>query len=67
MLDNVSRLREPLLWVVSTADRTQPGPVYAFTRAPANPLNRYVTVSADHLGTPTAAREAALAWLRELR
>ena len=67
MLDNVSRLREPLLWVVSTADRTQPGPGYAFTRAPANPLNRYVTVSADHLGTPTAAREAALVWLRELR
>ena len=67
MLDNVSRLREPLLWVVSTADRTQPGPGYAFTRAPANPLNRDVTVSADHLGTPTAAREAALAWLRELR
>ena len=67
MLDNVSRLREPLLWVAGTADRTQPGPGYAFTRAPANPLNRHVTVSADHLGTPTAAREAALAWLRELR
>jgi len=67
MLDNVSRLREPLLWVAGTADRTQPGPGYAFTRAPANPLNRYVTVGADHLGTPTAAREPALAWLRELR
>lgn len=67
MLDNTSRLREPLLWIAGTADRSQPGPGYAFSHAPANPLNRYVTVSADHLGTPTAAREAVLAWLRELR
>ena len=35
--------------------------------APTNPLNCYVTVDADHLGTPTAARDAVLAWLRELR
>jgi hypothetical protein len=56
-----------LLWVAGTADRSQPGPGYAFSHAPANPLNRYVTVSADHLGTPTADREAVLAWLRELR
>ena len=67
MLDSTSRLREPLLWVAGTADRSQPGPAYAFSHAPANPLNRCVTVSADHLGTPTAAREAVLAWLRELR
>jgi pimeloyl-ACP methyl ester carboxylesterase len=67
MLDNTSRLREPLLWVAGTADRSQPGPAYAFSHAPANPLNRYVTVSADHLGTPTAAREAVLAWLAEQR
>jgi esterase/lipase len=67
MLDNISRLREPLLWVAGTADRTQPGPDYAFSQAPANPLNRYVTVSADHLGTPTAACEAVLTWLKELR
>ena len=48
-------------------DRSQPGSGYAFARAPANPLNRYVTVSADHLGTPTASQEAVLAWLRELK
>ena len=64
---DTSRLREPLLWVAGTADRSQPGPDYAFSHAPANPLNRYLTVSTDHLGTPTAAREAVLAWLRELR
>ncbi len=67
MLDNTSRLRAPLLWVAGTADRTQTAPDYAFSRAPANPLNRYVTVDADHLGTPTAARDAVLAWPRELR
>jgi hypothetical protein len=65
--DNTSRLRAPLLWVAGTADRSQAGPGYAFSGTPANPLNRYVTVDADHLGTPTAAREAVLAWLKELR
>jgi len=65
--DNTSRLRAPLLWVAGTTDRSQNGPGYAFSRAPANPVNRYVTVDADHLGTPTASRDAVLAWLRELR
>jgi hypothetical protein len=67
MLDNTNRLRKPLLWVAGTADRGQPGPGYAFSRAPPNPLNRHVTVNVDHLGTPTAAREAVLTWLKELR
>jgi hypothetical protein len=67
MLDNISQLRAPLLWVGGMWDRSQSGPDYAFSRAPANPLNRYVAVEADHLGTPTAAREAVLVWLRELR
>ena len=63
MLDNASRLREPLLWIAGTTERSQPGPGYAFSHAPTNPMNRF---SADDLGTPTAAREAVLAWLREL-
>ena len=67
MRDNVSRLLAPLLWVAGSADRSQFGPGDAFSRAPTNPMNRYVTVSADHLGTPSAAREAVLAWLKELR
>ena len=65
--DNTTRLRAPLLWVAGTADRAQTGPGYAFSRAPANPVNRYVTVDADHLGTLAASRDAVLAWLRELR
>jgi hypothetical protein len=67
MFDNISRLRAPLLWVAGTADRSQSGLEYAFMEAPTNPLNRYIIVAADHLGTPTAATEAVLAWLRELR
>jgi hypothetical protein len=67
MPDNTSRLRAPLLWVAGTADRSQTRPGYAFSRAPGNPLNRYVTVDADHLGPPTASRDAVLAWLRGLR
>jgi esterase/lipase len=67
ILDNISRLRAPLLWVAGTADRSQTGAGDAFRLAPANPLNRYITVESDHLGTPTAAREAVLAWLSELR
>src|SRR6202007_844444 len=50
--DNTSRLRAPLLWVAGTADRSQTGPDYAFSRAPANPQNRYIAVDSDHLGTP---------------
>jgi len=42
MLDNITRLREPLLWVAGTADRSQPGPGYAFSRAPANPQNAII-------------------------
>lgn len=67
ILDSTSRLREPLLSIAGTADRSRPGPAYAFNHAPANALTRYVTVSANHLGTPTATREAVLAWLGELR
>lgn len=65
--DNTRRLREPFLWVAGTTDRSQPSPAYAFMWAPPNPLNRYVTVDADHLGTLSAARQVILTWLRELR
>jgi hypothetical protein len=67
MPDNTSRLRAPLLWVAGTADRSQTGPGYAFSRAPGNPLNRYVTVDADHLGTSTASRDRRARLVRGLR
>jgi pimeloyl-ACP methyl ester carboxylesterase len=64
---NAAHLRAPLLWVAGTSDPSQKdGPDFAFAKAPANPLNKYVKVSADHLGTPDASREAVLTWLKDL-
>ena len=64
---NVARFKAPLLWVAGTSDPSQKsGPDFAFAKAPPNPLNRYVTVDSDHLGTPDAAKGAALAWLKDL-
>jgi pimeloyl-ACP methyl ester carboxylesterase len=67
MLDNTGKLRAPLLWVAGTADPSQRGTDQVFARAPANRLNRHVSVNSDHLGTPLAARDAVLAWLQELK
>jgi len=61
-----AKLRVPLLWVAGTRDPTQHGPHHAFDKAPANPLNRYVSVDSDHMGTPDASRDAVLAWLKDL-
>jgi esterase/lipase len=63
---NMAKLKAPILWVAGTGDRTQLGPAYAFDKAAKNPLNQYVKVSADHLGTPIAAKDAVLAWLKQL-
>lgn len=65
--DITAKLTMPLLWIAGDGDPTQRrGHAYAFDRVPANPLNRYVTVSASHLETPDAGREVVLAWLAEL-
>jgi hypothetical protein len=65
-IGNTRRLREPLSWVAGSSNLAKPGPGYRFRRKPANPLNRQLMVTADNLGTPIAASEAVLAWLREL-
>jgi pimeloyl-ACP methyl ester carboxylesterase len=64
---NAARLKVPLLVVSGTGDRTQRGRNYVFGRAPAHAMSRYVTVEADHPGTPQAGREAMLSWLRDLQ
>lgn len=65
--DNTHRLMVPLLWVAGADDPTQRGgPGYAFASAPANPLNRYVSIAGGHLSTPNQAKAAVLAWLRDL-
>jgi hypothetical protein len=56
-----------LLWVSGNADPlTRLGQDYAFTKAPADPHNRYIVVAADHLGAPDAAASQIAAWVRGL-
>lgn len=63
---NAARQKTPVLWVSGTSDRSQLPESNGFGRVPANPLNRYVTVDSNHLGTPNAARGAVVAWLKDL-
>ncbi len=65
---NAPRLgRTPLLYVVGIRDRIhRVGRSFVFDRAPKNPGSRYVEVNADHMNTPDAARDAAVAWLATL-
>ncbi|HEY2532595.1 MAG TPA: alpha/beta hydrolase [Xanthobacteraceae bacterium] len=67
MIESVTKLRAPLLWVAGSVDPSQTAANAEFAQAPANPLNRFVVVASGHLGTPNAARDAVLAWLSELR
>ena len=67
MLKAVRSLRVPLLWVAGTADPSQTRAQAEFAQVQANPLNRFVIVSAVHLDTPDAARDAVLTWLPTLR
>jgi pimeloyl-ACP methyl ester carboxylesterase len=61
------RLTAPLLWVAGAEDPTQRGgPDYGFANAPANPLNRYLSIPSRHQNTPEKAEDAVLAWLAEL-
>ena len=64
---NASRLRAPLLYVVGHADPLQRGPDEIFAKAPANPLNHYVTVRAGHFDSSAASAGAVITWLRALR
>jgi pimeloyl-ACP methyl ester carboxylesterase len=63
----IAKLRAPLLWAAGDRDPTQrSGPGYAFDKAPAGPLTRYVVLHANHIEVPGAAAETVMGWLREL-
>ena len=64
MPDNAARQKAPLLVVSGQFDQTQRSVGYVFARAPSNPLNWHVTLHTNHRGTPMAARETVLAWLK---
>jgi hypothetical protein len=57
----------PLLLVVGSNDRTAQGRDYIFDKAPPHAKSRFVTVSADHFGVPSAAIEEVVTWLASLR
>ncbi|MGH6975367.1 MAG: hypothetical protein ACRED6_12140, partial [Stellaceae bacterium] len=64
---NLSRLTVPTLWVAGDRDPTQASAATLFGMVPANPLNRFVTVHSNHIGTPDAGTDAAVAWLAQLK
>lgn len=66
MPDNSTKLKAPLLVLTGTWDPTQRSIPYVFSRAPNNPMNRYIAVQADHLGTMRMGRKAVFSWLKEL-
>jgi dienelactone hydrolase len=57
----------PLLWVIGRNDPlAQAGRGYAFDKAAKHSKSKYVEISADHFGTPEAARQEVILWLRSL-
>lgn len=63
---SITRIHAPILWIAGDRDKTQQTAPAVFAKAPADPLNRLVTVAADHMDTPDVAVPAVRAWLKEL-
>jgi pimeloyl-ACP methyl ester carboxylesterase len=68
MPNNAASIRKPIpiLYVVGSRDSLTTSKDYIFDKAPYHPKSRFVTVSADHLGVPSAAIEEVLSWLESL-
>jgi len=60
------QLRVPVLWVAGTKDPAEKGAQNAFASIPKQASNRYVTVEADHAGTPDASAAVVADWLKSL-
>ncbi|MGE5538573.1 MAG: hypothetical protein ACM30I_08130 [Gemmatimonas sp.] len=63
---NMANLKVPILWVYSESDPSQRNATSFFAKAPPNPLNRQVTVFADHVATVNAGRGATLEWIKQV-
>ena len=64
---NVAKAAAPLLWVAASDQSGEDaGQREVFASAPANPLNRFVSVGGGPLGAPEAAKADVLAWLKTL-
>jgi esterase/lipase len=66
MAVNIQHLKAPLLMVSGSDDPTQPYARSLYPRAPVDPMNHLVIVTAGHLATPNAGTGAILSWLGAL-
>lgn len=60
----IAGIQAPILWVSGDRDKGQKGAADVLAKAPANPLNKHVVVSADHMDTPDTAIPTVREWLR---
>jgi pimeloyl-ACP methyl ester carboxylesterase len=63
---DLPQITVPVIWVAGKQDSTQASSADNFKRLPANPLNAFVSVDSDHLGTPDAGAGAIVNWVRAL-
>lgn len=58
----------PFMWVIGTKDPLFPGgSAYAYERAPAHLLSKYVVVDANHATTPEVASDHVLDWVVQVK
>lgn len=60
------RVPVPILYIVGSLDPWATPKDYVFDKAPFHPKSRFVTVSADHLGVPSASIDIVLDWLKSI-
>jgi len=68
MANNASNIKAgtAFLWVVGSQDKmSERGSAYAFDKAPANSISKYLVVNSDHFKTPEDAIPEILAWLAQ--
>jgi dienelactone hydrolase len=66
--NNASKLSAPLFWAVGTDDPMYPrGTAYAFDKAPANPLSRFVPVTGGHFTVIEAIGPQVVDWLNTVK
>ncbi len=63
---DLAHVTEPVIWVAGTRDASQRRSADEFAQIPANPLNKYVSVNAQHLDTPDAGAGAIVEWMHAL-
>jgi pimeloyl-ACP methyl ester carboxylesterase len=65
---NAGKLSAPLFWAVGSDDPMYPrGTAYAFDKAPANPLSRFVPVSGGHFTVIEAIGPQVVDWLNTVK